>query len=359
MTLAEYKAKREAKKAEGRALQKVIEKYLEFGETDPFPEIEPALLNSADIYDYVEKIGMINPFYKENLKPASYGVRLKGEYVYWDSESKRIAGMLEHLTDRDEENEPVFILKSNSIAYIQLEPEFRFPSYIAARFNLKIKHIYQGILLGTGPLVDPGYEGKIFIPLHNLTNNDYKIRINVPFIWMEFTKLSSNQNWYPDYRKCEERKGEYISFNKQKLKNKKTLSDYINDAHPNAPVLSTITGFFKEINESIKSFEDRIKKNETAVKETTDAANKATTQFNRAIMVSLIAVTITIIVTIFQTVTIHNKTIDYLKEYDKRQIEEHTKFMNEASGIIELKKEVNELNNKLQKQVEEINKLKK
>ena len=59
-----------------------------------------------------------------------------------------------------------FDLAPNSIAFVALEPCFRIPEYMALRFNLKIKHIYKGLLLGTGPLVDPGFSGKLFIPLH-------------------------------------------------------------------------------------------------------------------------------------------------------------------------------------------------
>lgn len=109
-------------------LEEAKEKYSKYFETDPFPEIEPSLLNSADIFDYVEKIGMIYPFYKQNLKPASYGVRLKGEYCYWDSASPKSSGFLDKLTTTDDQGKPAFILKRNSIAYVQLEPEFRLPS---------------------------------------------------------------------------------------------------------------------------------------------------------------------------------------------------------------------------------------
>ncbi len=28
--------------------------------------------------------------------------------------------------------------------------------------------VYKGLLLGTGPIVDPGFVGKLYIPLHKL-----------------------------------------------------------------------------------------------------------------------------------------------------------------------------------------------
>ena len=340
-------------------LEQIEKKFKEFSEKDPFPEIQPSLLNSADIQDYVEKTGMIYPFYKTNLKPASYGIKLKGEYTYWDSPNNKVSGKLEALTDKDEDGDIVFILKRNSIAYLQLEPDFRFPNYIAARFNLKIKHIYQGILLGTGPLVDPGYEGKIYTPLHNLTNNDYKIKISKPLIWMEFTKLSSNKLWDSTYQKSDGRVGEYHPFNKDHLNRKKTLSEYINDAYPNSPILSTISGFFDDTRKSLNEIEGRMALSEKAVKDSTDEANKATRAFNRFIVFSIIAIFVALSITVFQAINIHSKTIDYLKQYDTRQNEVYEKLINQESGVIDLKKQLFDLNEIVKSQKAEIEKLKK
>ena len=99
---------------------------------DPFPEIAPALLNSADIIDYVAATGMIHPFYPEigTLKTASYEVNLLGKCVYWNEEGEKQVRIIEK---GDE-----FTLKQNSIAFVTLEPMFRIPDYIALRFNLKI-----------------------------------------------------------------------------------------------------------------------------------------------------------------------------------------------------------------------------
>lgn len=159
---------------------------------DPFPAILPALLNAADIRDYVAATGMLYPFKDdqtaktEKLKPASYEVDLLGDYVLFDEEGQRRTG---HIAEGDE-----FRLPSNSIAFVTLEPEFRLPQYIALRFNLRITHVYRGLLLGTGPLIDPGFTGRLSIPLHNLTTNDYALHGGEGLIWVEFTKLSPEEN---------------------------------------------------------------------------------------------------------------------------------------------------------------------
>ncbi len=111
-----------------------------------------------------------------------------------------------------------FVLKANSIAFVTVEPVFRLPDYIALRFNLKISHIYKGILLGTGPLIDPGYEGMLSIPLHNLTRNDYTFKGGDGLIWMEFTKLSRNNLWHRGGLLRTDRLGEYKGFPLEKNK---------------------------------------------------------------------------------------------------------------------------------------------
>jgi hypothetical protein len=65
---------------------------------DPFPEIPPALLNSADIFDYVAKTGMIYPFEpsKEKLKSASYEIDLLGCIHFWDEDKKKLVLDLEN-----------------------------------------------------------------------------------------------------------------------------------------------------------------------------------------------------------------------------------------------------------------------
>ena len=86
-------------------------------------------------------------------------------------------------------------LHANSITYLWMKEELMLPQYIAARFNLHIRHVHKGILLGTGPLVDPGFFGKLLIPLQNLTNNKYELKGGEGIIWVEFTKISEHKFW--------------------------------------------------------------------------------------------------------------------------------------------------------------------
>jgi len=160
-------------------------RFENYAKIDPFPDIPAVLLNSTDIIRYALTTGMIYEFTPENVDRATYICNFSGYYKYWNE------GKLEEkMLNNNEE----FLLKSNSIAFLETEQTFRVPYYLILRFNLKVQHVHKGLLLGTGPIVDPGFIGKLYIPLHNLTSNDYIIKKNAQIISVEFTKLNKYDN---------------------------------------------------------------------------------------------------------------------------------------------------------------------
>jgi deoxycytidine triphosphate deaminase len=224
---------------------------------DPYPEIPPALLNSAEVFDYVAATGMVHPFRTRmgddiKLKPASYEIDLFGEYVYWDDDGAKVGGRIRR--------GDTFKLRRNSITFVSVEPVFRLPDYIAARFNLRIKHVYRGILLGTGPLVDPGFQGPLYIPLHNLTSEDYVLVGGEGLIWMEFTKL----NWPPTGRlptvetEAPARSGEFVPLEPRKIF--KDLNYYLEHANTGKPIRSSIPIEVKDASNAAKRAAEEVRK---------------------------------------------------------------------------------------------------
>jgi deoxycytidine triphosphate deaminase len=155
-------------------------------DVDPHPNVPRSLLSSSEIAAYAKSTAMLHPFYEENLKSASYEIHLQGRVISWDAKGQR--------SDKNVNRGQPIVLSPNSITFVQVESKFYLPNYIAIRFNLRITHVHRGLLLGTGPLVDPGFEGRLLIPLHNLTATEYVLDTNVALIWVEFTKTSFNYN---------------------------------------------------------------------------------------------------------------------------------------------------------------------
>lgn len=169
------------------------ERHLKYAENDPFPDIPSSLLGSSAFLKYIRTTAMVHPFdgwdhgskapHKDLIKPASYEMKPGGSFFMFDDDGNLIE---QKLTNRNDK--PYIRLPANSITFVSTAETFRLPNYIAVRFNLRIKHVHRGILLGTGPLIDPGYNRPILIPLHNLTNNDHFIGLDEGLIWVEFTK---------------------------------------------------------------------------------------------------------------------------------------------------------------------------
>jgi deoxycytidine triphosphate deaminase len=219
-------------------------RFRRWKDQDPFPTIQSALLNTRDVLDYIAATGMIFPFRPDlndlsrSLKPASCAIPIGGLTVWWEDAGQDKAP-IERSIDLGQDGDEV-VVKENSIVYVTLEPLFRLPDYIAARFNLKIQSVYRGLLVGTGPLVDPGFVGRLSVPLHNLTSNPYTYRYGDPLVWMEFTKLSPLDEWRRSRLRRTPRRGvgAYVEFPIRKRSNR-TVRDYLRHAHE-GPIVSSI-----------------------------------------------------------------------------------------------------------------------
>jgi deoxycytidine triphosphate deaminase len=166
-----------------------------FRNLDPFEnKIPRALLSEEHIKDYVRVTGMLCPFYpndESRLKAASYEA-WPLRFIRWDEHGKKIITNFVSQEERRRYEACGYELPANSITFVQIESKIRLPNYIALRFNLRITHVHRGLLLGTGPLVDPGFAGDLLIPLHNLTSEPYRMKAGV--IWIEFTKTSARSS---------------------------------------------------------------------------------------------------------------------------------------------------------------------
>ncbi|WP_158942135.1 hypothetical protein [Granulicella sp. S190] len=151
---------------------------------DPFrKELDrKGLLLSDQIDWFCTRQMLIGEGYKrDNLRPASYTLTIGSLYV--DS-----AGKIRQLS---KEKDNSFYMEPNSIVYVSTEESLDLPFYIVARFNLRVKWVYKGILLGTGPQVEPGFRGKLSCPLFNLTDRAIKIKLGDAFATIDFERTSN------------------------------------------------------------------------------------------------------------------------------------------------------------------------
>ena len=152
-------------------------------------ESDRGILLANQIDQLCERNLLISKDYtQENLRPAAYTLRIGDDFIDSDGERGK-------LSDEKES----FVFKKNSIVFVSTKEELDLPFYIIARFNLRVNWVYAGILLGTGPQVDPGFSGKLSCPLYNLTNVDILIKRGEDFATIDFEKtttlLHSKETW--------------------------------------------------------------------------------------------------------------------------------------------------------------------
>lgn len=227
-------------------------RYAKYSSLDPYPEIPGALLNSADIADYVRETGMLFPFPLDRgrLKTASYEIDFVGDVFLW----KKDSGEPEKVTVGGN-GLASFTLPRNSIYFFAPSVLFQIPVYIALRFNLRIKYVHRGLLLGTGPLIDPGFQGQLLIPLHNLTSTDCVIEAGKGLIWVEFTKLSPpptelQRSGDGDHLP---RTGPTSEFPREK-KNRPP-KEYLSNAAPHDAIQSSVLDIEQRVNEAEATLE--------------------------------------------------------------------------------------------------------
>lgn len=212
-------------------------------QVDPYPAIPCALLYSGDIRAYAKNTShakrLFEPFDSKKVKSASYEINWYGTAFWWP-EGHDSTTPKSKVLDGDETLE----IPRNGIVFIQPRVVFCVPDYLALRFNLHIRLVHRGLLLGTGPLVDPGFEGQLLIPVHNLTDKPLVIRARDGFIWIEVTKVSplTGPN-APDFEPFPD--------------DKKNVSaqTYFYRASSGAPIRSSIPSIAREVAEARKVIE--------------------------------------------------------------------------------------------------------
>ena len=293
-------------------------RYKKYREHDPFPDIQPALLNSADIADYVRETGMIYPFHQKDLCGATYKVRLKGVCVDYGQDGiqdeKHIYRVGEDDSDLPNAQETnkyecreKVVLKPNSITFVTLEPVFQIPDYLVIRFNLKIVHVYKGLLLGTGPIIDPGFKGRLSIPLHNLTSNEYEFKADDSMIVLEFTKMSPNSIWQSKPQR-NARIGKYI---KTRIDPDRPLIQYINRALNE----SSATGIISSVDEVMRTAKNARKDAQEAAQKVSETIKKLYLSLGIGTVVAIIALFAAVF---FPTYQLIKSVVDTQSSYEAR-----------------------------------------
>lgn len=251
---------------------------------DPFGDLAPSLLTAEQIANYARAAAIVYPFDERSVKGATYEVGISGNIYYWDENSRK------HILSVNAQPGGEVELQPNSISFVETDVEFRLPHYLAARFNLHIKLVHRGLLLGTGPLVDPGFRGKLLIPLHNLTNERYTISAGEKIVWVEFSKtLFGAKSAEAGY---ETKPWDFRLFPPEKRW--LSAAHYLQKANAGNPIVSSIAGFMGETGRRVETVERHV---------------------NRLQLAGYIGLGVTVLLSLASSWSLYNSALDIIKSY--------------------------------------------
>jgi len=124
-------------------------------------------------------IGIKN-FSIESVQPASYDLRA-GKRAIISSDNNH--------TEIDVEQTSL-VLEPKSTAVLQSYEWLKFPKWLLGRLGAMTDLSSNGILTLHGIQVDPGFEGHIYVTLHNVSSNKLVLGYQQPFMTMELNYLS-------------------------------------------------------------------------------------------------------------------------------------------------------------------------
>ena len=219
----------------------------------------PVLL-AEEIKDYITKYGLLvaNDFYSDDLKGASYSMRPDPSHKAWQFNENREKMTLE--IKKDKNDKKYYEVPANSLVYIRLLQKLRLPYYIIGRFNLKVTYTYKGLLLGTGPQVDPGYACELNIPLHNFTKDPVKIYIHKTFVSIDFVRTTplrlqqevpKSRSEFLNDEKYNELRDKLRPQDFEKL-DRMEIEDYVGEDRPTSTLGKLVPDFEKAKNDADK-----------------------------------------------------------------------------------------------------------
>ena len=142
--------------------------------------IQPGILVDTDIMDALKRNYMrIDPFDQTALEPATYDLSLGSMAVVTSS------GEPVDLAD-----EGLLRIPPYAAALVQTEEILTLSSRIVGRLGARSNLLQNGIIASTGPQIDPGFTGRIFVNLLNISDRPFSIRRRTRFLSAEFQLLA-------------------------------------------------------------------------------------------------------------------------------------------------------------------------
>ena len=133
---------------------------------------------------------LIDPFEPERLRAASYQLTL-GNQVH-------VGGRHHVMLD----SKPL-ILEPHQVAVVSTREVLRIPRFLVARWSIRVRKIYEGLLWTGGLQVDPGWVGHLFCPIYNLAEREVELRSGQGMFTIDFIRTTPLTAEYESMRESD------------------------------------------------------------------------------------------------------------------------------------------------------------
>jgi len=123
---------------------------------------------------------VIENFDERSIQPASYDMRL-GEEAITSSRREKLKPAEKGL----------LTISPGDFALVTTHEVISLPTTIAGHIGLRSAYAKKGLVLLSGPQIDPGFSGVLVIGLSNLSPRDVVIPYKAPFCTVEFFRLET------------------------------------------------------------------------------------------------------------------------------------------------------------------------
>ena len=149
------------------------------------------VLSKAEIYSrlHYPSSPMMSNFVERNIQTTSYDLRMGEHYclpLHSDTGRENV-----HIGTLNRNQQASFTLLPNTLCYVETKETISMPNDLTAIVSIAFSLIRTGILMASQPPFDPGYKGKIFALLYNLSDREITIALDDHILTIMFATLST------------------------------------------------------------------------------------------------------------------------------------------------------------------------
>jgi dCTP deaminase len=120
----------------------------------------------------------LEPFESRSLQPASYDLRV-GKYAFTSSLREKM----------DVSQKGILRIEPGEFAVVETLETLKFGNQIAAQLGLRSEFARQGLMMLSGPQIDPGFNGVLIVRLINMAPTTIVLTYGTPFLTTQFFDL--------------------------------------------------------------------------------------------------------------------------------------------------------------------------